>query len=123
MSRRSHLNKTGRSSCRPRDPYWIERVKGRRQVAILDLVSIDASEDKLPKRFYGRFRNDNSATGQPLDESEVDDAIHRVYKRIGWDEQGVPTRESLERLGIGWVHDAMAPTAATIASKRELVFA
>jgi hypothetical protein len=32
---------TGRSSCRPRDHCWIERVKGRRQVAILDLVSID----------------------------------------------------------------------------------
>jgi hypothetical protein len=32
---------TGRSWCRPRGPYWIERVKRRRQIAILDLVSID----------------------------------------------------------------------------------
>jgi hypothetical protein len=58
-----------------------------------------------------------------MDAAEVDDAVHRIYRRIGWDEDGVPTTQSLERLGIGWVAEAMQPTAATRESKRELVFA
>jgi aldehyde:ferredoxin oxidoreductase len=79
--------------------------------------------DSLPKRLYGGFRNDNSSTGKPLDPSEVEDAIGRVFKRMGWDDQGVPTRESLDRLGVGWVYDVMKPTTETIDSKKELVFA
>jgi aldehyde:ferredoxin oxidoreductase len=83
----------------------------------------EAEHDALPKRMYGRFRNDNSKTGQPLDQAEVQDAIQRLYRRLGWDEAGVPSREALDRLGIGWVHDAMQPSATTRGSKAELVTA
>jgi aldehyde:ferredoxin oxidoreductase len=72
---------------------------------------------------YGRFRNDNSRTGQPLDPAEVRDAIHRIYRHLGWDEQGVPSQEALDQLGVGWVHDAMQPSPATRGSKADLVTA
>jgi aldehyde:ferredoxin oxidoreductase len=83
----------------------------------------DDTADNLPKRVYGRFRNDNSATGKPMDPREVEEAIHKVYARHGWDEHGVPTRDSLAKLGIEWVADKMAPTPETKASKKELVLA
>jgi aldehyde:ferredoxin oxidoreductase len=83
----------------------------------------DHDSDVLPKRMYGRFRNDNSATGKPLDANEVDDAIHKVFQRIGWDDRGVPTQQTLEKLGIDWVAGAMQPTPESKVSKKELVFA
>jgi aldehyde:ferredoxin oxidoreductase len=61
---------------------------------------IDASQDKLPRRFYGGFRNDNSATGKPLDEAETNEARKWHYRRNGWDNDGVPTAETLKALGI-----------------------
>ena len=83
----------------------------------------DADHDKLPKRMYGGFRNDNSATGLPMDENEMNTAVHKIYARMGWDVNGVPTADALEKLGIGWVADAMKPTAETSTSKKELVLA
>jgi aldehyde:ferredoxin oxidoreductase len=83
----------------------------------------EAEHDALPKRMYGPFRSDNSRTGKPLDPAEVQDAVRRMYRRLGWDERGVPTRDALEGLGIGWVHDAMQPTEATRGSKAELAIA
>jgi aldehyde:ferredoxin oxidoreductase len=58
-------------------------------------------DDALPKRFYKEFRNNNSATGKPLDEAEVDKARVAYYKAMGWDEHGVPTKETLESMGLG----------------------
>jgi aldehyde:ferredoxin oxidoreductase len=83
----------------------------------------DHAADVLPKRLYGGFRNNNSATGKPLDPAEVEDAILRVFNRAGWDEQGRPTRQTLEKLGISWVHEAMQPSETSAGSKKELVFA
>jgi aldehyde:ferredoxin oxidoreductase len=83
----------------------------------------DDSADNLPKRVFGGFRNDNSATGKPMDPREVEQAIHKVYARYGWDERGVPTKEALAKLGVEWVAEKMAPTAQTRASKKELVLA
>lgn len=77
--------------------------------------------DSLPKRMYGRFRNDNSATGKPMDPVEVDATVHKMYARLGYDTAGVPTSAGLEALDIGWVGEAMTPSVATRGSKRELV--
>ena len=57
-------------------------------------------DDALPKRFFDRFRHDNSATGKPLDPAELDAARKWHYRANGWDERGVPTRETLEKLGL-----------------------
>ena len=83
----------------------------------------DDSADTLPKRVFGPFRNDNSATGKPMDPNETRQAIRKVYARYGWDEHGVPTKDALSRLGIDWVAEKMQPTAETKASKKELVLA
>jgi aldehyde:ferredoxin oxidoreductase len=82
-----------------------------------------AEHDELPKRMFGGFRNDNSATGKAMDESEVEATKAWFYRKAGWSADGVPSRESLEALGIGWVHDAMQPTEGTTGSKAALVTA
>jgi aldehyde:ferredoxin oxidoreductase len=83
----------------------------------------DGDADSLPKRVYGGFRNNNSATGKPMDPVEVKSAVGKLYAKMGWDTQGVPTATALGKLGIAWVADVMAPTAQTRQSKRELVLA
>jgi aldehyde:ferredoxin oxidoreductase len=82
-----------------------------------------AEHDELPKRMFGGFRNDNSPTGKAMDEAEVDGAVAWIYRRHGWDEQGVPTQAGLEELGVGWVHEAMQPNEASRGSKAALVIA
>jgi aldehyde:ferredoxin oxidoreductase len=69
---------------------------------------LDASTDTLPKRFFEPFRNDNSATGRPMDPEATHAALKWHYKRNGWDENGVPTTETLKALGIDQYADALA---------------
>jgi len=89
--------------------------QGRRTATIARLYNLreglDASTDTLPKRVFERFRNDNSATGVPLDPAEVDAARKWHYRRNGWDENGVPTPETLKELGLEQYADALAAKA------------
>lgn len=100
---------------------------GQRAATMARAVNIregfDHEHDALPKRMYGRFRNDNSPTGKPMDPAEVERVVHKMYARSGWDQRGTPTAAGLERLGISWVAEAMQPTSATRNSKRALVAA
>jgi len=86
--------------------------QGRRTATISRIFNLreglDASTDTLPKRFYQRFRNDNSATGVPLDEDETNKARKWHYRRNGWDDQGVPTPETLKELNLEQYADALA---------------
>ena len=72
---------------------------------------LDSSTDVLPKRFFERFRNDNSATGKPLDPVETAAAVKWHYKRNGWDENGVPTPETLSELGLDEYAGALSAKA------------
>jgi len=77
---------------------------GRRTATISRLYNLregmTGKDDALPKRFFDRFRHDNSATGQPLEEAELDAALRWHYRRNGWDDQGIPTPETLRELGL-----------------------
>ena len=42
--------------------------------------------------------------GLALDPAELDGAITQYFEQAGWDvETGVPRRETLEEVGLGWV--------------------
>ncbi|HEY8476915.1 MAG TPA: aldehyde ferredoxin oxidoreductase family protein [Chloroflexota bacterium] len=64
--------------------------------------------DAMPKRFFKEFRNNNSATGKPLDPDALRAAQQWYYRKMGWDERGVPTPERLKALGIEWTQEALA---------------
>jgi len=80
---------------------------GRRAVNLLRAFNIRhgiSPELDIPSRRYGSTPIDGPATGvsiQPL----WDKMLANYYQLLGWDEQGVPKRETLEALGIGQVAD------------------
>ncbi|MEJ2170341.1 MAG: aldehyde ferredoxin oxidoreductase C-terminal domain-containing protein [Desulfobacterales bacterium] len=39
--------------------------------------------------------------GYFLTKAELDDLLDEYYRARGWDDNGIPTRETLERLGLG----------------------
>jgi len=88
---------------------------GRRTATLARIFNLreglDSSTDVLPKRFYEPFRNDNSATGKPMDREETHAALKWHYKRNGWDENGVPTPETLSELGLDEYAGALAAKA------------
>jgi aldehyde:ferredoxin oxidoreductase len=80
---------------------------GRRAVNLLRAFNIRhgiSPELDVPSRRYGSTPIDGPATGvsiQPL----WNDMLANYYQILGWDEKGVPKRETLEALGIGQVAD------------------
>ena len=88
---------------------------GRRTATIARMFNLreglDSSTDVLPKRFFEEFRNNNSATGKPMDREATYAALKWHYKRNGWDENGVPTPETLKVLGLEAYADALTAKA------------
>ena len=59
-------------------------------------------DDWLPGRFFNP-RISGALSDTAIDPEKFREAIDTYYKMMGWDENGVPTREKLEELDIGWV--------------------
>lgn len=60
------------------------------------------AQEKLPQRMYELVTHD----GLSLDLEKVENMITQYYVARGWDaETGVPTRETLKKLGIGYIAD------------------
>ena len=68
------------------------------------------ADDSLPKRFFSPPRTGALAEKkQAMDPARFEEAKRTYYYLMGWDpETGVPTRITLERLGVGWVADELA---------------
>jgi aldehyde:ferredoxin oxidoreductase len=61
----------------------------------------DRSDDVLPARFLEEPAPDGRGEGQTVD---LDVALESYYASMGWDEEtGLPTSETLEKLGLGWL--------------------
>lgn len=58
-----------------------------------------ADDDKLPERFFEPTR-DGPIADKPLDPEKMERAKRYYYSLMGWDDNGVPTPEKLEELGI-----------------------
>ncbi len=64
---------------------------------------LTAADDSLPRRFFAPFLKGEARRALPVDEAAFAWAKGHYYQLMGWDpETGVPTREALERLDIGW---------------------
>ena len=63
-------------------------------------------DDALPRRFFDEPLQGGASDGVVIDEAEFNAALEEYYRQAGWDpETGNPTRETLERLDLGWVAD------------------
>ena len=58
-------------------------------------------DDWLPERFF-HPKTSGALSKTAISPEKLRDAINTYYKMMGWDENGVPTREKLEELDIGW---------------------
>ncbi|MFO7171588.1 MAG: aldehyde ferredoxin oxidoreductase family protein [Bacillota bacterium] len=66
---------------------------------------LDRRHDTLPRRLFEPLKGGKS-DGLHLTEEELERAKDLYYQMAGWDvATGIPTREKLESLGLGWVAD------------------
>ncbi|MBA2370689.1 MAG: aldehyde ferredoxin oxidoreductase, partial [Chloroflexi bacterium] len=76
---------------------------GDRSLALARLFNlregIDADTDRLPGTVH-RPHVSGVLSKMRLDEDGVHEQIQDYYRARGWDDAGVPTSETLERLGI-----------------------
>lgn len=65
------------------------------------IFGFDGSDDTLPERFLKEPGADGPGAGQVVD---LKTALESFYKAMGWDpEEGLPSVETLTRLGLDWM--------------------
>jgi aldehyde:ferredoxin oxidoreductase len=77
---------------------------GRRRLNLLRLFNaregFDRTQDVLPPKLVNPLGGDGPTAGVGVDRSEFDAALYLYYQLNGWGQDGNPTRETLEQLGI-----------------------
>ena len=63
---------------------------------------LDRQADKLPKKFYKQLQGAGPTAGIALTHDEIESAIDEYYRLAGWTNEGVPTRETLQKHDIEW---------------------
>ena len=64
------------------------------------------SDDTLPKRFREETLPEGASKGTVFEQEPM---LDEYYAERGWDQEtGIPTRQTLERLGLGYVADELA---------------
>ncbi|MDH5753782.1 MAG: aldehyde ferredoxin oxidoreductase family protein [Candidatus Bathyarchaeota archaeon] len=57
--------------------------------------------DVPPARWFEEPLTKGALRGAKLDRTKYDDMLRMYYQKRGWDERGIPTKTTLERLGLG----------------------
>ena len=57
-------------------------------------------EDTLPKRYFDEPVSEGPAQGEVIFREEFNKMLDEYYRLHGWDENGIPTKKSLERLDL-----------------------
>ena len=85
----------------PKDLRTIgERIyTSERMMLIKDGLS--RQDDTLPKRYFNEPISEGPAQGQVILRKEFNKILDKYYQLHGWDENGVPKKNTLKRLGIG----------------------
>jgi aldehyde:ferredoxin oxidoreductase len=83
---------------------------GARRMQLMRLYNlregIDASQDRLPDRFFDEPIDAGPWAGQRLDRDAFGAMIATYYELMGWDTRGVPTAETSRDSGLEWAHAA-----------------
>jgi len=62
-------------------------------------LGVDEKTEELPKRFYQPLENGH-LKGVSMDRDKFLDTKQEYYKMMGWDKEGYPTQETLEKLAL-----------------------
>ncbi len=63
---------------------------------------ITPRDDSLPARFFTPLKKGNY-DGKIVPKEEFEGAVKSYYRMMGWDDEGMPTKEKLAELDIDWV--------------------
>jgi len=79
---------------------------GRRRLNLFRVFNaregLGRKDDKLPKKFFKQLKGTGPTTGVALTQEEIETAITMYYKMAGWNEDGVPLPNTLEKLDLAW---------------------
>ncbi|MBT6498799.1 MAG: hypothetical protein HOK67_02705 [Deltaproteobacteria bacterium] len=67
---------------------------------------LDRADDALPVKFFKPLSGGPS-DGLALSREEFENALDEYYLQSGWNNDGLPARQTLERLGLDWVAEKM----------------
>jgi len=66
-------------------------------------------QDTLPTKLFRKPLRGGPSDGLVLEQSELESGLQMYYVQAGWDEEtGVPTRETLDELGLSWAADDLS---------------
>jgi len=83
---------------------------GRRAVNLLRAFNLQVGigkESDRPSNRYGSTPVDGPTEGIGI-MPHWDQMLDNYYEKMGWSPEGVPIRETLEKLGIGWVWEDLS---------------
>jgi aldehyde:ferredoxin oxidoreductase len=72
-----------------------------RAFSIREIKGFGRNWDYPPPRFYQEPIPSGPNEGHYLTKEELDILLDEYYRARGWDENGIPTKETLERVGLG----------------------
>ncbi|MDX1616860.1 MAG: aldehyde ferredoxin oxidoreductase family protein [Candidatus Promineifilaceae bacterium] len=83
---------------------------GRRRLNLMRALNaregLTRDGDTLPKKLYRQALDGGRTDGMTLDRAEIEAGIETYYRQAGWDvASGVPTRATLEEVGLRWAAD------------------
>jgi aldehyde:ferredoxin oxidoreductase len=73
--------------------YTLERL-------MLVKDGISRKEDTLPRRYFEEPIPEGPAKGEVISREEFDGMLDEYYRLHGWDEKGIPKKETLKKLGL-----------------------
>jgi aldehyde:ferredoxin oxidoreductase len=67
---------------------------------------MNRNQDTLSEKFFQKPLKGGPSDGWKIDKAQWEAALDEYYRQSGWDvKMGTPTRQTLERLGLGWAAD------------------
>lgn len=73
---------------------------------------ISRKDDRLPDLYYDRPVPDGPTMGETIDRQKFEQLLDTYYRLHGWDESGVPTPETLDRLNLSALYNQEASICA-----------
>lgn len=71
--------------------FWVREFEGK----------WDRTMDYPPERWFKEPLTQGPLTGKKLDRAKYDTLLGHYYEKRGWDDKGIPTKATMEKLGLG----------------------